>query len=83
MKLTYNELLKFIQRWMILSDERMPKGKYDSFKEICPGFGMCGKIGIFLDIDVHGFDDLEAECVDNINDVISFLNRHEVEVIKA
>ena len=81
--MTFVELMVFIQRWMILSDERMPKTRYDSLQMISRNFSLCSKCGMFVDMDLKDFTDNEALAVDSIHDIIQFLLKMGVEVTEV
>jgi hypothetical protein len=59
--ITMKELRFFVKTWMILNEARMPKGIYDSFREISPDFGFVSKTAMFVDIlEDSGVDEYEA-----------------------
>ena len=76
----YSEVRAAVQRWMLLSDERMSKSDSESFREVERRFGFVGKLAMFVSLKLFPFDDREAEAVDSINDVIAFIEKNGVEV---
>jgi len=78
--MTMKQVHGFIQRGMILNDERMPKSIYQSFREIDRNFGFVSKVAMFVDMDIDDVDEREVEVVDSVADVIAFLKRHGVSV---
>jgi len=76
----YSEVRAAVQRWMLLSDERMSKSDSESFRAVERRFGFVGKLAMFVDLRLSPFDETEAEAVDSINDVIAFIEKNGVKV---
>lgn len=80
--ITMKEIRFFVKTWMILNEALMPKGIYDSFREISPYFGWVSKTAMFVDImEDAGIHEEEASTVDSIAAMIEVLQRHGVEYI--
>jgi len=77
----YSEVRAAVQRWAILSDERMPKTDADSLREIERHFEFVSKIAMFVDLGLGtDFDEEEAVAVDSIDDIIALLKKYNVRV---
>ncbi len=77
----YSEVRAAVQRWMIVSDERMPQSDYESFREVEKLFDFVGKISMFVDLGLYPlFSESEASAVDSIHDVIAIIEKNGVKV---